>query len=479
MRRTIYIQFDAITYHGQMPAQVSWVVQGMNSPVGLVFRGNLRTAANHALGCRVIIFLSGIDMLLTSVSLPAMNKQRLLKAIPYSLEEQLASDVEQLHFAVGERLEESAVPCCVIERDILVLLQQRLKEVGMQADVITSELFAIPNDADSWTVWVNHSATDKTLSLVRSGVQSGAAIDIDNISVLLHNNLDAIDEEQRPSTLHFYTSQDKTNVVNPSEEETDLLDLAKNDEIEAAIDEEGEIDSVVAIASIELDDVEVEIPTAELGLELQQQLNKSCAELGLKFEPIICDEPYLAALAKNFNESNSINLLQGEFSRKEQFEKFLRPWRSAAIVAACWLLLQLGLMIGEYIQLSNKDKVLKTAITNVYKQTFPNSKNLVNPKVQMQRKLEKLRGGGGPSGGFLSILSKVGKILKDTPSMSLHSVRYKDNKLNLDLQIADLQALDKLKIRLVKESKLEVDIVSASARDGKVESRLKIRLMTN
>jgi general secretion pathway protein L len=54
-------------------------------------------------------------------------------------------------------------------------------------------------------------------------------------------------------------------------------------------------------------------------------------------------------------------------------------------------------------------------------------------------------------------------------------LRFKGSKLDVDVNMPDLQSLDKLKQRLSEEAKLNVEIVSASSRDGKVESRLSLQ----
>jgi hypothetical protein len=48
--------------------------------------------------------------------------------------------------------------------------------------------------------------------------------------------------------------------------------------------------------------------------------------------------------------------------------------------------------------------------------------------------------------------------------------------MDLDIEITDLASLDELKSRLTKQAELEVEIVSASARSGKVDSRLQVKL---
>jgi general secretion pathway protein L len=180
-------------------------------------------------------------------------------------------------------------------------------------------------------------------------------------------------------------------------------------------------------------------------------------------------------MAHNFHEQDCINLLQGEYSRKEQFEKLIRPWRSAAAIVFVWLLLQVGLLVTEYQTLVGKDAALRSEILAVYKDAFPDSKNIVDPKLQMKRGLEKLQGGGTGNNDMISLLATTGEIISDTSGMTVRSIRYKSETLDVDIEIADLQALDALKTRLVKEAGLNVEIVSASSRSGKVESRLQIR----
>ena len=48
--------------------------------------------------------------------------------------------------------------------------------------------------------------------------------------------------------------------------------------------------------------------------------------------------------------------------------------------------------------------------------------------------------------------------------------------MDLDIEITDLASLDELKSRLNKQAELEVEIVSASAKGGKVDSRLQVQL---
>ena len=68
---------------------------------------------------RIEAYIAGEQALYTSVNLPMRQRAKLLQAIPYALEEQLADDVDALHFAVGQRAADGSVPVIAIGRDRL------------------------------------------------------------------------------------------------------------------------------------------------------------------------------------------------------------------------------------------------------------------------------------------------------------------------------------------------------------------------
>ncbi|MEO6697418.1 MAG: type II secretion system protein GspL, partial [Gammaproteobacteria bacterium] len=152
-----------------------------------------------------------------------------------------------------------------------------------------------------------------------------------------------------------------------------------------------------------------------------------------------------------------------------------RPWKPAAALLGLWLIVYAGMTVSEVVSLSRQSPKLQTQIEQAYLQAFPDARNVVNPKVQMQRRLDALRGNRGSGGGLLELLAQAGGPLKDTPNLELRTITFKQGQLNLDLRVQDLQVLDQLKQRLAAPSKLEVEIQSASSRDNKVESRLQLR----
>jgi len=181
-------------------------------------------------------------------------------------------------------------------------------------------------------------------------------------------------------------------------------------------------------------------------------------------------------LVNGMDLNNTINLLQGDYSRREQMGKVWRPWWPAAAMLAGLIVLQLVMTTTNYFQLKSKSDALQAQIKQTYLSAFPETKNIVNPRVQMERKLKALRGGSGAdSNSALGLITSAAPVVKATPGLVVRSVRYKEGKLDVDLIIKDLQALDKLKQQLITQARMSVEIVSANSRNNQVESRLKLR----
>ena len=64
MKRQIFIHLGDPTLSGDMPDQVYWFVMEENKASAPVYQGDLKTAANHALGCRVVVMVSGVEVVL-------------------------------------------------------------------------------------------------------------------------------------------------------------------------------------------------------------------------------------------------------------------------------------------------------------------------------------------------------------------------------------------------------------------------------
>ena len=96
------------------------VVDARGAPISPPQSGPLTLAAARAPGRRVCLLVSGAEVLLAEPEVPVKAGAKLQQLVPYALEEQLAEDIEDLHFALGKRSAESTrVPVAVVARALL------------------------------------------------------------------------------------------------------------------------------------------------------------------------------------------------------------------------------------------------------------------------------------------------------------------------------------------------------------------------
>jgi general secretion pathway protein L len=371
--------------------------------------GSLDDAAAACAGSSPIMLAPGEDMLLTTVNVPARNRQRLLQALPYALEDRIAQDVEQMHFAPGLRHLDGSVPVAVLERQVLDQWLGELRAAGIEAARMIPDVLALPYQAGDWTL-----AIDGDMALLRTGPQRGLAIETDSLAAVLSAALDEA-EDARPERLHVYAPQ------------SDIAEL------------------------------------------------EALATLGLELVPHPQSAPVLAMMAPQATTGEAIDLLQADYARRERLRGDWRRWRAAAITFAALVAVNLGMLTYDQIRLSRQSTQLQAEIESIYHQAFPETQRVVDPRVQMERGLASLRGGGAESGGFLDLMRAIAETISGTRGAVIQRIAYQDGRLDLSIHVPDLQQLDTMVRQLGEQGSVMAEIQSANAVGGRVEARLQVR----
>ncbi len=111
----------------------------------------------------------------------------------------------------------------------------------------------------------------------------------------------------------------------------------------------------------------------------------------------------------------------------------------------------------------------------MFRDTFPDVKRVVNARVQMERRLKDLRKSQGSlQEDFLRLLVGGASAVRQVQGIEVKRMRYQNGRLDLDLVLADMSGLDPLRQALQAEGGLEANIVSAAAREGVVEGKIRI-----
>jgi general secretion pathway protein L len=178
--------------------RVTWLKE---SEPGQVYEGTLAEAAAAAAGRQVIAMVPGTDVILTRVAVPTRNRNRMAAAVPYLLEEQLAADVDDSHFALGERDAEGRVAVAVVSQARMDAWLALLAEVGIQADKLIPETLLLPYQSDAWSLLVEPDCVT-----LRNQPQGGMAMDSANAAFLLRRAL--AETDLAPAQLHAWVAGD-------------------------------------------------------------------------------------------------------------------------------------------------------------------------------------------------------------------------------------------------------------------------------
>ena len=93
---------------------------------------------------RIVALVPSEQVLLLDTPRMSAQRTQFLKAVGFALEDQLASPVEDLHFAIPERLDAARVPVAIVARDVLRAWLARLAADRIRPDVLIPETLAVP-----------------------------------------------------------------------------------------------------------------------------------------------------------------------------------------------------------------------------------------------------------------------------------------------------------------------------------------------
>lgn len=160
--------------------------QVLQAPINQVTTG-LQNAIKDA---RVILIVPGIDVLLTSVDVPKMSPARLRKAVPNLLEDEVAENLENLHFSVAKLTAGQPLDVAVVSKlqmqKWLEFLKEKIPGSQTHIDVITPDTLCLPWAEGRWT-----GVTNNNQVLLRTGKGQGFAVDADNFVMITKSVLDA------------------------------------------------------------------------------------------------------------------------------------------------------------------------------------------------------------------------------------------------------------------------------------------------
>jgi len=324
-------------------APASWLIVDANGArSGPVQSGPVADALGVAQGRRVVLLFPGSEVTLAEPELPVRGGARLAQAVPFALEEQLATDVEALHFAVGARAPGAVgTPVAVVSRNLLERWLSLCEAAGLEANTGYADSAAVPVAGAGCTLLLDDSQL-----YVRRADSLPYVLDAEPLQGALELALGVAREGGESVTFYTGTAE--------YERHRDLI----------------------------------------------EGLRARTATLQIKLLP---DGP-LPLLAQQAAAGAGVNLLQGQYAPRTSLGNRLREWRLPAALAAAVALLFIGSQAATWWQQSRVEKALDAQIKEVFAQALP-GQPLVDPRAQLQGALGGAAGAGGGMLAALSALA--------------------------------------------------------------------------
>jgi general secretion pathway protein L len=393
-------------------APASWlVVDAAGARLSAVQTGPLTLASSLAAGKRIIVLVPGVDVLLAEPELPVRGSAKLAQVVPFALEENLAEDVDEMHFAIGRReADRVGTPVAAVSHERLRGWLERLRTAQISPDILAADNDALP---------------------VMPG-QTVALIDADRLYV------------RRPGT---------PAAVVHAEPLGEAFELAVLDETAA------EIHVLVYLTPADWTQHQDTI----------DGLRARVASLKVQLLP----DGILPWLAHHAVTGAQLNLLQGPYEQKSPWSEQLRSWRLAAILAGALVALTLLGKGVEIWHLSRVEKQLDASIERVFREAMPGEQNAVDARRRMEARLQAVRGGASGD-SLLTALGTLGGAVTQVPETTLEALSFRGSVLDLKVTAKDVDSLDRLQ-RLVTERGMAAELQSSNPRPPGVEGRIQVR----
>lgn len=355
---------------------------------------------------KTILFISDALTLFVQTEVPGKSSSQMIKALPFTVESFISTDIEEMHIARGPVRRGSLVDCVVTEREHLSGIVSAFDGSGIELSFCSTIGMQVPVSGDGVGVFADSS----------------------NIWVRSKDQLAVLDDESFSEAINT--------VVQPTED-TEPQVLIKD------------FTSTHDVASLIGRSPFIEVEEVQDGL--------------------------LEYVARQFDANTSINILQGEFSSRDQSALDTKRWMTTGTVALACLLVYMGAVAGQGIWADLRADSLATEAKDLYESIYGASPGVRNPADRMR---DRLNSKEGESGSFEILLSEFSRAVdRSGSSTRVHNINYRDSQRSLttEIEIASFEALDRFE-KFLTQASISVKINTAEQTDFGVRANLTLTL---
>jgi general secretion pathway protein L len=402
---------------------VEWIlVDSTGVCLGEPAHGSLTEALEAAGGHKVRALVPAVSVLRTDAAVPIRSAAKLLKALPFAMEEQLAEDVEHLHFAVANRKPDGRVPVAIVRRTVMDDWRGLFAAANVRLAGLYSESDALGDIPGTAILLI-----ESDFATLRQSDGSVAVTDITELDALidlwLGTTLNEEEEKTEPVNLLVYMTVDVQEAMEPFLER-----------IQPAVD------------------------TLEVKLLSDGALPRMASQVAV---------------------NPGINLLQGDYTTGSNLAAYWPAWKVAAIVLVCLVGTIIGVKVVEIARLNQEIEALDGAIEQAFRYTFPGTGEIRDARASLNSKLRALGTdvSSADQSEFLDILASVAAAVAQSEDRNskLEAINYRSGTMELRVLAPNVEALDTIQKALVKGGRLSAEIQSANPQGDKILGRLQVK----
>jgi general secretion pathway protein L len=391
--------------------QATWlVVDPRGVATGPPQSGPLSLAAPRSAGRRICVLVPGTDVLVAEPELPTKAGTKLQQLVPYALEEQLADDIDDLHFAIGKRSPDSPrTPVAVVTRALMDQWLESLKSNGLEPEVMYADSDLLPENPG----------------------QAVALLEEDVVVVRPPSGM--------PVTL-------------PADALQEALEMAQASNPDGGAGR----GLILYTGAPEWHEHSSQVEA------LRERFD------GIKIQ-LLANGP-LALFAQQLPTATPTNLLQGPYQPTTSRAVGFRAWRVAAILAACLIGLHIVGKAAELSLLKRNEHKLDVSLREQIQSVMPGV-NSADARKILEQRLAAARAAN--SSGLLPALEALVHAKSAAPGAVVKALSFHNGALDLQVTAPDASSLDRIS-QALRANGWQADLTSGNNVDHGYEGRLVI-----
>ncbi len=401
--------------------QVEWIVADDNGARrSQPFRGSLGDAAGLVQGRPVIVLVPATEALTTTIDLPVRGGAKLNSALPYALEEQVAADVDTMHFAAGDKRESGLRPVAAVAREQLDAWLSRLDDAGIVPWKVIPENYGLARIPGTMSVLVDddciHFNDGEDIEFVMQGANPSDAL-------------------VAAGLLDDHTDDDA-----PPEQSGHLVVYCN------AADEER---------------------LAHDWIALRHELHS----LDINLLP----DGALPRLAVTAASGQGVNLLQGRYGPKADYGSWLRPWSKVAALLVVMLVIGMTGKGVDYYRLTQDEEALRAQFTQEYLLFNPNASSDIADPVAVVNSMKRSLGTATAPQVFLPSLRQLAAAMRQNSNAQVESVSYRAGVVDIRVVSPDVETVGEIQKAIGESGQFAASIQSTDKVADQINSRIQIR----